>query len=164
MAENEDGQEKKHDPGEKKWRDAAERGQIPRSADLGHAVVLFTAAASVSFGTEAFTEPMVRLSRRMFDVSDVEFLTIPSLMGLLQESLFAVLLAVMLPLGAALVFGTLANLFQSKFQVANKALEPKWDKLEPFGGFKKTYMSWTCLLYTSPSPRDRQKSRMPSSA
>ena len=24
--------------------------------------------------------------------------------------------------------------------------------------------SWICLLYTSPSPRDRQKSRMPSSA
>ena len=23
---------------------------------------------------------------------------------------------------------------------------------------------WNCLLYTSPSPRDRQKSRMPSSA
>ena len=25
-------------------------------------------------------------------------------------------------------------------------------------------MAWICLLYTSPSPRDRQKSRMPSSA
>ena len=25
-------------------------------------------------------------------------------------------------------------------------------------------MGWPCLLYTSPSPRDRQKSRMPSSA
>ena len=24
--------------------------------------------------------------------------------------------------------------------------------------------SWTCLLYTSPSPRDRTRSRMPSSA
>ena len=24
--------------------------------------------------------------------------------------------------------------------------------------------AWICLLYTSPSPRDRQKSRMPSSA
>ena len=24
--------------------------------------------------------------------------------------------------------------------------------------------NWPCLLYTSPSPRDRQKSRMPSSA
>ena len=28
----------------------------------------------------------------------------------------------------------------------------------------KWIMSITCLLYTSPSPRDRQKSRMPSSA
>ena len=26
------------------------------------------------------------------------------------------------------------------------------------------YLLYTCLLYTSPSPRDRQKSRMPSSA
>ena len=31
---------------------------------------------------------------------------------------------------------------------------------------KKAYIDlmFTCLLYTSPSPRDRQKSRMPSSA
>ena len=28
----------------------------------------------------------------------------------------------------------------------------------------KPLSSYTCLLYTSPSPRDRQKSRMPSSA
>ena len=27
-----------------------------------------------------------------------------------------------------------------------------------------TMFMWCCLLYTSPSPRDRQKSRMPSSA
>ena len=31
-------------------------------------------------------------------------------------------------------------------------------------GFAKTLGQFTCLLYTSPSPRDRQKSRMPSSA
>ena len=33
-------------------------------------------------------------------------------------------------------------------------MDPKYAKLAPY----------TCLLYTSPSPRDRQKSRMPSSA
>ena len=27
-----------------------------------------------------------------------------------------------------------------------------------------SWAGWACLLYTSPSPRDRQKSRMPSSA
>ena len=31
-------------------------------------------------------------------------------------------------------------------------------------GFVRTMLCNTCLLYTSPSPRDRQKSRMPSSA
>src|SRR5678809_55876 len=42
----------------------------------------------------------------------------------------------------------------------------------PYGPFNIGYLQWqrnidqpkTCLLYTSPSPRDRQKSRMPSSA
>ena len=35
-------------------------------------------------------------------------------------------------------------------------------RLVPKGTFDK--QQYTCLLYTSPSPRDRQKSRMPSSA
>ena len=33
-----------------------------------------------------------------------------------------------------------------------------------WAGFEKTVNELACLLYTSPSPRDRQKSRMPSSA
>ena len=32
------------------------------------------------------------------------------------------------------------------------------------GGIVGETHIWDCLLYTSPSPRDRQKSRMPSSA
>ena len=36
---------------------------------------------------------------------------------------------------------------------------PKYKKI-----VKKTRKLHACLLYTSPSPRDRQKSRMPSSA
>ena len=40
---------------------------------------------------------------------------------------------------------------------------------EPFGGgpgmvIRPDVIEKACLLYTSPSPRDRQKSRMPSSA
>ena len=31
-------------------------------------------------------------------------------------------------------------------------------------GCRTGVLIYTCLLYTSPSPRDRQKSRMPSSA
>ena len=32
------------------------------------------------------------------------------------------------------------------------------------GELLREFPDYTCLLYTSPSPRDRQKSRMPSSA
>ena len=42
----------------------------------------------------------------------------------------------------------------------------KWTEEDyfPFGSISYIHMIHTCLLYTSPSPRDRQKSRMPSSA
>ena len=42
--------------------------------------------------------------------------------------------------------------------LATKALE------DLMNGEGEPDLSWACLLYTSPSPRDRQKSRMPSSA
>ena len=47
-------------------------------------------------------------------------------------------------------------------QAAQAMLDAGGDELiEPF---YKDLDFGTCLLYTSPSPRDRQKSRMPSSA
>ena len=39
-----------------------------------------------------------------------------------------------------------------------------WLKLEKNGRIHGSVNTNGCLLYTSPSPRDRQKSRMPSSA
>ena len=51
--------------------------------------------------------------------------------------------------------------------VPETALLPHVSGLKgPFGCLNRARygISWGCLLYTSPSPRDRQKSRMPSSA
>ena len=38
------------------------------------------------------------------------------------------------------------------------------DKVDALRQELGTRFRWTCLLYTSPSPRDRTRSRMPSSA
>ena len=43
-----------------------------------------------------------------------------------------------------------------------KMIKQRKDSIEQFDKGGRTDLS--CLLYTSPSPRDRQKSRMPSSA
>ena len=44
-----------------------------------------------------------------------------------------------------------------RFYQINTTREPQCEYME-------ADQVWDCLLYTSPSPRDRQKSRMPSSA
>ena len=46
--------------------------------------------------------------------------------------------------------------------LSDAAIAQEFDRL--FGGVGKPEVFLYCLLYTSPSPRDRQKSRMPSSA
>ena len=46
----------------------------------------------------------------------------------------------------------------------DRALKMRYDKVKIEQKAKERAQSWNCLLYTSPSPRDRQKSRMPSSA
>ena len=42
--------------------------------------------------------------------------------------------------------------------------DPAEWSLDPFGGLEKDGHLYGCLLYTSPSPRDRTRYRMPSSA
>ena len=61
--------------------------------------------------------------------------------------------------GKAIAFG--GRIFNSDdpAKYLNSPETPLYRKSEVFYGLHKT-----CLLYTSPSPRDRQKSRMPSSA
>ena len=51
------------------------------------------------------------------------------------------------------------KLFDKAVELDKKILKKIEDKLN-----LSDYQSKCCLLYTSPSPRDRQKSRMPSSA
>ena len=43
-------------------------------------------------------------------------------------------------------------------------LLPDYSKITPFLKKYIEAMGWDCLLYTSPSPRDVEESRMPSSA
>ena len=46
-----------------------------------------------------------------------------------------------------------------------RALENEEFSMLPGATFVRTFLrTYACLLYTSPSPRDRQRSRMPSSA
>ena len=46
----------------------------------------------------------------------------------------------------------------------SRAMRPIWTAEEMGLDYELIMMPFPCLLYTSPSPRDRTRSRMPSSA
>ena len=49
-------------------------------------------------------------------------------------------------------------------QESEVRLASKSDLDQAVEAAKKAFETWSCLLYTSPSPRDMRRSRMPSSA
>ena len=59
---------------------------------------------------------------------------------------------------------------EAPFQLLDGGVEIRWKEPYAFHNAERgTYSGWLmqytlCLLYTSPSPRDRTRSRMPSSA
>ena len=52
----------------------------------------------------------------------------------------------------------------SKLKQVELTIQEWWNALKTPSPTKNKKKYNSCLLYTSPSPRDRQKSRMPSSA
>ena len=61
------------------------------------------------------------------------------------------------------LFKLFISIITSVLLFANFSLAEKWDMALAYGA-GNFHSANACLLYTSPSPRDRQKSRMPSSA
>ena len=66
--------------------------------------------------------------------------------------------------GATQQFATIPLNYANKTKEADYILSGTWSKKAIAEASKLIKVNTICLLYTSPSPRDRQKSRMPSSA
>lgn len=145
MAENKDGQEKKHGATDKKKRDAAEKGQIAKSQDLNALGVLTAGAAALILGGGSIAQPMLGFALDVWSFDEVT-LDLQAATGLGGMALAAMTWALALPLAAASIGALVAGLGQSKMQLAPKALEPKLDKLNPIEGFKQNYLSWTPLV------------------
>lgn len=146
MKENADGQEKKHAPDERKWKEAASRGELPKSADVGAVAVLITCAAALAAGGPVMGAAIQRTCTAVFLTIPEGPLTMERSVGLLHEALGGSLRALALPLGAALLAGGSASLMQTRLQIADEAMVPKWSKLNVFAGLKSQYLSLSPLV------------------
>ena len=146
MAENESGQDKKHQPTDRKRRQASEKGQIAKSQDLNALAVLAAGGVALIGGGAAIGGPIIRSSTALWLFDNSRVFTLEDAKGLGADALWTIVLALALPLGAVALAALVSSLAQSKMQLAPKALEPKLDKLNPLSGFKQTFMSWTPLV------------------
>ena len=145
MSESSD-QEKKHAPGERKLREAAEKGNIPRSAELGGAAVVIATAAAFVFGSGLLSQVFTDAFGAWSDLPNTERLSIADASQMGRGFAHSSLLAIAIPMGAACVASLVTGLAQSQGRIATEAIGLKWDRMDIFSNAQNMYMSWTPVV------------------
>ena len=146
MAENEDGQEKKHEATGQKLDEAAEKGNIPKSQDINSLAILGAGGMALMFGMPMISAPVLQYSADLFSISGPQTMDQNQLLELAGRSMRVCLYSMGLPLGVMVIAAIFAGLAQTWGKLATKALELDIKKLNPLTGFKQMYMSWMPLV------------------
>jgi flagellar biosynthetic protein FlhB len=141
MAENEDGQEKVHDPSEKKKQDAIDEGQIAQSKEVGSAFILTAGSVSMVYANGLLTGTMRTVAEESFTVPRHPEMEFEHAVQLIDQILAWVAAAVSVPLAFLFVAALISGIMQTGFNISSKALEPKFDRLNFVTNFKQNYLS-----------------------
>lgn len=133
--------DKKHDPSEKALRDAGERGELPRSPELGGVVATIAVAGALTVAGSAVGEPIVAAARGFLAPGGPADLDALGAVALVRAVAAAVVTSVAVPLAVAAGAGLVVGLAQTRFQVATRAFEAKVDHLDPIATFQRLYLS-----------------------
>jgi flagellar biosynthetic protein FlhB len=135
---SDDADDKKHDPSERALREAGERGELPRSAELSGTVGLLAASATLLWAFPDVAEPVRAFAVRTLSLGDLD---VSSVRDLLTSALTTVAWSAGATLGAAALGGTLTGLAQTRFQIAPNAFEANLERLDPLGTLQKVFFS-----------------------
>lgn len=146
MAENEDGQEKKHDATGQKLDEAAEKGNIAKSQDLNSLAILGAGGMSLMFGMPMISAPVLEYAADMFSISGPQDMDTNAFIELAGRSLLVCFYSMFLPMACMVGAAIFAGLAQTWGRLATKAMELDAKKLNPISGFKQMYVSWMPLV------------------
>jgi flagellar biosynthetic protein FlhB len=134
--------EKTEQPTPKKIKDSRKKGEVFKSKDIVQALMFLTAAAVVTMGGPSYVAQLSGLMKEFFQ-PDVLTGTMPqnamlSRMGYAWSKFF-ILMAPLL--GALVIVAAAGNFLQVKVLFAPEVIKPKFEKLNPISGFKRTFFS-----------------------
>jgi flagellar biosynthetic protein FlhB len=138
MAEGEGG-EKTEQPTAKRLQEAFEMGNFARSPEISTALMLGAAILILTIMVPRMFETF-----KLYMVGSLAQLSRPSLDGDAVAHLFGNFLVqagycVLPVMGVALISALLSGGLQSRFHLTFRALEPKWDRLNPWPGLEQMF-------------------------
>ncbi|MFC6669766.1 flagellar biosynthesis protein FlhB [Marinobacterium aestuariivivens] len=136
---DESGQEKTEDPTPKRLREAREKGDVPRSRELGATVLLLAAAASALIFGGQVARLMAGMMSGNFSL-DRETVFDPAMMfAHLARSLFDALLAFSGFFGLVLLAAIIGPIALGGWNFSAQAIQPKGSRINPLSGLKRMF-------------------------
>ncbi|WMC11379.1 flagellar biosynthesis protein FlhB [Oceanimonas pelagia] len=138
MAES-DGQERTEQPTEQRLRQAREKGQIPRSKELGTAAVLLSAAAALLMLGDSLGAALSRVFEQSFRLERAAIFDPAAMMPALAEAIGGLMWPLLGMFAVVLVAALVGNSLLGGFNFSTQAMMPKFSRLSPMNGLKRMF-------------------------
>lgn len=138
MAES-DGQEKTEQPTEQRLRQAREKGQIPRSKELGTAAVLLSGALGLMMVGDGLGYAMSQVFARNFSIDRAALFDPETMLPALRDSLLGLMWPLLGLFAIVLVAALVGNSLLGGVNFSSQAMMPKLDKMSPAKGLKRMF-------------------------
>lgn len=147
MSEDADPESKTEDPSDKRLRDAAEKGSVARSQEIGHWFIFMAAMLAAWM--------LGDLLLRRFYSGTLFFFEAPHRVPIDPSHLTNLMIDLSIGLGAAMmpilglfgIFGLAGNILQNPPQFSAERLMPNADKINPLNGFKRIFSVSTMVEF-----------------
>lgn len=136
---DEDKSSKTEEPTPKKLNEAWEKGQFPKAPEVPVAFVLIAAFIILAFFGPGRASTIANLARNTFThLADIDLTQTTAVFWIRKfvQMGFAFLFPMM---GAVLIAAIIGNGLQTGFRLSLKAMEPKYDRLNPVQGFQNLF-------------------------
>ncbi len=139
MAENQDGQEKSHDPTSKRVMDARKKGQVPRSRELNTMAITLLGVASLIALGPSLADGLNRLFVEQFAVRRSDIFDTNAMLAHLVKAIGDALFMLVPFFLVMIVAAVLSSVALGGFNVSFEAMQPKLSKLDPIKGMKRIF-------------------------
>ncbi len=137
-----EGADKTEEPTAKKLQDARKEGQVAKSQELISGAMLFALFICIKLFGGYMANSFIKVFYRNYgyiSTYGVEYPQLGNLTGMFGRAMLDILLMTLPVFSFGVVIAFALNVFQVKWKVTSKPLQPKLNRLNPVSGFKKIF-------------------------